>query len=414
MRFSNNDDLSFDSRAMIKKNCVISKKFKKGIEKMTTAGKVIMVSLFLLKCMLPYAQDAIPSPPAGFDAFQSNIVHGTTEVVSYYSSTVGINRNTRIYLPPDYNRDSAYNILYLLHGIGGDINEWYNFGAPHYILDNLFAEDKIAPMIVVLPNGRAMVDDSPGSDIFAPDKVAGFANFEFELIKDLIPFIDTTYSVKPGREARAIAGLSMGGGQALNFGLGHLDTFAWIGAFSAAPNTKAANLLIPNLSEDTSKISALWLSCGSADGLLYITQNTHNFLVQNNFDHYYLIEQGKGHDWSVWKPGLYHFTQRIFGRVPEAPATTDIHSNKNPDPFVPQYHNELNFRLVYNSLEQTITFYGTRIIKQACIYDLNGRLRYSESNIVSNTLKADFLIKGVYLMVLYDNKRCLHEKFIKY
>ena len=189
---------------------MISNKLKTGIEKMTSAGKVIMVSMILFKCMVPCAQDAIPSPPAGFDAYRSNIPHGTTEVVSYYSSTVGISRNTRIYLPPGYNQDSSYNVLYLLHGIGGDINEWYNFGAPHYILDNLFAENKIAPMIVVLPNGRAMVDDSPGSDIFAPDKVAGFANFEFELIKDLIPFIDTTYAVKSDREARAIAGLSMG------------------------------------------------------------------------------------------------------------------------------------------------------------------------------------------------------------
>jgi enterochelin esterase-like enzyme len=159
--------------------------------------------------------------------------------------------------PPGYTTDSTYNVLYLLHGIGGDINEWYNYGAPHNILDNLYAEGKIDPMVVVLPNGRAMVDDSPGSNIFAEDKIAGFANFEFELIKDLVPFIDTSYCAKSNREARAIAGLSMGGGQALNFGLAHLDTFAWVGAFSPAPNTKAAASLIPDLSEDTAKISAL-------------------------------------------------------------------------------------------------------------------------------------------------------------
>ncbi len=256
------------------------------------------------------------SPPLGFDSYKTSIAHGKTEVVSYYSSTVGVNRQTRIYLPPGYNTDSTYNVLYLLHGIGGDINAWYNYGVPHYILDNLYATGKIAPMVVVLPNGRAMTDDSPGSDIFAPDKVAGFANFEFELIKDLIPFIDTTYAVKPVREARAIAGLSMGGGQALNFGLAHLDTFAWIGAFSPAPNTKDAVSLIPDLSKDTTKISSLWISCGSDDGLLWVSQNTHNFMVQNNIDHYYLIEPGKGHEWSVWKSGLYHFVQRVFGGVP--------------------------------------------------------------------------------------------------
>ena len=256
------------------------------------------------------------SPPPGFDSYNENTAHGKTEVVSYKSSTVGVNRRARIYLPPGYNTDSTFNVLYLLHGIGGDLNEWYNYGVPHYILDNLYAAGNIEPMIVVLPNGRAMADDSPGSNVFAPDKVAGFANFEFELIKDLIPFIETTYPVKPGREARALAGLSMGGGQALNFGLAHLDTFAWIGAFSPAPNTKDASSLMPDLNEDTPKISALWISCGSNDELLWVSQNTHNFMAHNNIDHYYLIEPGKGHEWPVWKSGLYHFVQRIFGSVP--------------------------------------------------------------------------------------------------
>ncbi len=109
-----------------------------------------------------------------------------------------------------------------------------------------YCQGEIAPMIVVLPNGRAMEDDSPGEDIFAPDKVEGFANFELELITDLVPFIDSAYPVKPEREARAIAGLSMGGGQSLNFRLAHLDTFAWVGSFSVAPNTKPADELIPD------------------------------------------------------------------------------------------------------------------------------------------------------------------------
>jgi enterochelin esterase-like enzyme len=353
-----------------------------------------------------FSQDNIAPPPSGFDSYKSNIAHGETMVVSYYSSTVGVNRQTRIYFPPGYAKDSTYNVLYLLHGIGGDINEWYNYGVPHNILDNLYADGKIDPMIVVLPNGRAMVDDSPGSDIFAPDKVEGFANFEFELIKDLVPFIDTAYPVKPEREARAIAGLSMGGGQALNFGLAQLDTFSWIGAFSAAPNTKAAASLIPNLSEDTAKISALWISCGSADGLLYISQNTHDFLAQNNIDHYYLIESGKGHEWSVWKSGLYHFAQRIFGRVPEADtASTDI---------LKKYHSDIESRLFYNPLCQTITFFGINYIKELGIYNINGRLELSYSNISNNALNIAQLSNGVYLVNLYDGKRNIHGKIVKF
>jgi len=351
-----------------------------------------------------FPQDNIAPPPSGFDSYRANIARGNNLVVSYYSSTVGINRQTRIYLPPGYTTDSTYNVLYLLHGIGGDINEWYNNGVPHYILDNLYAEGRIAPMIVVLPNGRAMVDDSPGSDIFAPDKVAGFANFEFELIKDLIPFIDTTYSVKPGREARAIAGLSMGGGQALNFGLAHLDTIAWVGAFSPAPNTKAAATLIPNLSEDTANLSALWISCGSADGLLYISENTHNFMVQHNIDHYYLIEQGKGHDWSVWKPGLYHFTQRIFGQVPE----TD-----SPGTGISPYDNTA-FSISYNHTDQTVIFNGNTDIKRLSIYDINGSLVHSDPCVRNGRLNITHLSNGIYLVVASDGIRKLHDKIVKF
>jgi enterochelin esterase-like enzyme len=327
---------------------IIKRKFILCKIKLTFILKTLAALMIISIQQALFSQDLISPPPLGFDSYKSNIAHGETRVVSYYSSTAGIARETRIYLPPGYNKDSTYNVLYLLHGIGGDINEWYYNGVPHYILDNLYSEDKIAPMIVVLPNGRAMADDSPGSDIFAPDKIEGFANFEFELIKDLIPFIDNMYPVKPGREARAIAGLSMGGGQALNFGLAHLDTFAWVGAFSPAPNTKDTASLVPNLAEDTAKISAIWISCGSVERLQYISQNTHNFLVQHNIKHYYLIESGKGHDWSVWKSGLYHFTQRIFGRIPR---------KDSPSKVIPQYHSDTELNAYYNCSNQTITIF---------------------------------------------------------
>jgi enterochelin esterase-like enzyme len=363
-----------------------------------------IIFLMIMSCpQFLFPEDSIPSPPTGYDKRYADIPHGKSEVVSYYSSTVGVTRKTRIMLPPGYSKDSTYNVLYLLHGIGGDINEWWSSGAPLYILDNLYHQGRIAPMIVVLPNGRAMVDDSPGSDIYAADKVAGFTNFEFELIKDLVPFIDSAYPVKPGREARAIAGLSMGAGQALNFGLAHLDTFAWVGAFSPAPNTKPAASLIPNLKEDTAKISGLWISCGGADGLLSFSQNTHNFLLQNHIKHYYLIEPGKGHDWTVWKPGLYHFVQRIFGASP-----------KNDIVGISQIQNNNELSITYNSLNQTITVSGNNTIKQLSIYDINGRLECSYSNLRNNTLPINHLSKGVYLVVLFDGKRNLSGKVVKY
>jgi enterochelin esterase-like enzyme len=120
-------------------------------------------------------------------------------------------------------------------------------------------------MIVVLPNGRAIKDDRRGGNIMAPDKVQGFAVFEKDLLNDLIPFIEKKYPVIADREHRAIAGLSMGGGQSLNFGLGNLDKFAWIGGFSSAPNTKPPQRLVPDAAAAREKIKLLFICCGASD-----------------------------------------------------------------------------------------------------------------------------------------------------
>lgn len=130
-----------------------------------------------------------------------------------------------VYTPPGYTPSKTYNVLYLLHGIGGDQNEWLNGMNPRNILDNLYSQNKLEPMIVVFPNGRAMADDRPIGDIYAPDKVAAFERFEFDLINDLIPYVDSHFPVYKNKQNRALAGLSMGGGQTLNFGLKHLDKF---------------------------------------------------------------------------------------------------------------------------------------------------------------------------------------------
>ena len=243
------------------------------------SGFILIALIFSITISL-HAQQEVTLAPEGFDVMRTGIAHGKIDSISYPSKTVGTTRKALIYTPPGYSSNKKYPVLYLLHGIGGDEKEWLNGGHPEIILDNLYAENKVEPMIVVLPNGRAMKDDRAGGNIMAPDKVAAFATFEGDLLNDLIPYIEKNYPVLTDREHRALAGLSMGGGQSLNFGLGNLDTFAWIGGFSSAPNTKTPEALLPDPQAAKNKLKLLWISCGAQDGLLNYSKRTHEYLAK--------------------------------------------------------------------------------------------------------------------------------------
>lgn len=164
-------------------------------------------------------------------------------------------------------------------------------------------------MIVVMPNGRAAADvtiQTPWDKQFP-----AFEAFEKNLLEDVIPYVQSHYSVQNNRAHRALAGLSMGGGQSLNFGLGHLDTFAWVGGFSSAPNTKPAKELIPAPAQTGKDLKFLWLSCGDRDGLMRMSEGFHNDLKAMKAPHVRRIDSG-GHEWPVWKSDLYWFSQRLF------------------------------------------------------------------------------------------------------
>lgn len=267
--------------------------------------KSFFLCLFTFVGAFSFAQNNIQPAPSGFDVARTDIPHGKIDTISYNSTTVGTTRKALIYTPPGYSADKKYPVLYLLHGIGGDEKEWLNGGHPEVILDNLYAEKKVEPMIIVMPNGRAMKDDRATGNIMAPDKVQAFATFEKDLLIDLIPFVEKNFPVIADRENRAIAGLSMGGGQSLNFGLGNLDKFAWVGGFSSAPNTKRPEELVPDPAKAKEQLKLLWISCGDKDGLISFSKRTHDYLVTNNVQHIYYIEPGGAHDFIVWKSGLY-------------------------------------------------------------------------------------------------------------
>lgn len=268
---------------------------------------VALLSIWITPAIAQFADTA----PEGFDFLRTDIAHGTLDTITYTSSTVGTDRKAVVYLPAGYSAKKKYPVLYLLHGIGGDEFEWLRNGEPQIILDNLYADKKLVPMIVVLPNGRAMTDDRATGNVMAKDKVEAFTRFERDLLDDLIPYIEKNFAAANNRTQRAIAGLSMGGGQALNFGLANLDKFAWIGGFSSAPNTRQPEELIKDSKAAKQKIHLLWISCGTEDSLLPISERTDKFLREQNIPHIYYTAPGK-HDFAIWKKDLFHFAPLLF------------------------------------------------------------------------------------------------------
>ena len=220
----------------------------------------------------------------------------------------------QVYTPPGYSPDKKYPVLYLLHGIGGDETEWTRFAAPNLLMDNLLAEGKAVPMILVLPNGRAQKNDRAEGNVYAT--APAFAAFEQDLLQDVIPAIEKRCSVQADQEHRGVAGLSMGGGQSLNFGLAHMDTFAWVGGFSSAPNTKSPAQLVPNPAAAREKLKLLWVSCGSKDGLLRISQGVHAYLKEQNVPHVWNVD-AHAHDPTEWRNNLYYFLQQVFSEKPK-------------------------------------------------------------------------------------------------
>jgi enterochelin esterase-like enzyme len=274
----------------------------------------------------PDDKPAFPEPPAGFNVERADIPHGEIKAIQYHSKSLGTLRQVRVYTPPGYSADKKYPVLYLLHGMGGNDRTWIQACHADTVIDNLLADGKIQPMIMVFPNGNASVKaqavgESPGEDVGArrggrPAKFDGWGKpFEDDLLKDIIPLIESKYSVYADREHRALAGLSMGGGQTLNIGLVHPEAFAFVGGFSSAPNTRefgrsSANKLLPDPAT-ARKLKLLWLACGDKDGLIRVSQGVHNMLKEQSVPHIWNVDS-HGHDNTEWANNLYLFSQHIF------------------------------------------------------------------------------------------------------
>ena len=278
----------------------------------------------------PDDKPAFPDPPAGFNQRRENIPHGELTAVEYDSKSLGTHRRMRVYTPPGYSTSRKYPVLYLLHGIGGTDTEWTQSCHANNVIDNLLAEGKIQPMVMVFPDGnssRTVADlNAPaaprgGAAGGAPGAGAGrgrgmnmeawLTPFENDLLKDIVPYIDSHYSVYTDRDHRALAGLSMGGGQTLNIGLVHPETFAYVGGFSSAPDTRQPpTALVPDPSVPK-QLKLVWLACGNRDGLIRISQAVHQYLKENGVPHIWHVD-GNAHDTTEWDNNLYLFSQHIF------------------------------------------------------------------------------------------------------
>ena len=249
--------------------------------------------------------------PADFIQVRPDIPKGKLETITYNSKSIGVDRKAVVYTPPNYDANQKYPVLYLMHGIGGNETHWTSLCAANKVLDNLIADKKAVPMIIVMPNGRATAE--PPSSNFMSD-FNYYAFFEKDLLQDLMPYIESHYSVKTDRDHRAITGLSMGGGQGLNFGINNIDKFAWVGGFSSAPNLQQPNVLIPKIQQAKDKLSLLWIGCGDKDNLITGSWNLHQGLVKAKIDHVWYVDTGV-HEVPVWNNNLYLMAQMLFKPV---------------------------------------------------------------------------------------------------
>ncbi|HZQ51157.1 MAG TPA: alpha/beta hydrolase-fold protein [Bryobacteraceae bacterium] len=250
----------------------------------------------------------------------TDIPHGLVHHHFYRSGVIGDNRDFFVYTPPGYDPSAGtrYPVLYLLHGYSDDASAWTAVGRANLILDTLISQNKAKPMIIVMPLGygapeivqRPQGQRSPFNNTGLREK--NFNNFTAALIDEVIPQVEHTYKVESNRDARAIAGLSMGGAESLLSGLNHLDKFSWVGAFSAGGLGEDLAAAFPQLTASANQqLHLLWIACGTDDRLITANRNLIAWLKGKDI-HLTQIETPGMHTWMVWRRNLVNFAPLLF------------------------------------------------------------------------------------------------------
>ena len=250
-----------------------------------------------------------PVPPAGFNVARDDIPHGEVKLVEYDSRTLGIRRPLRVYTPPGYSSGNRYPVLYLQHGLGNTSTEWVQRARAPIIADNLIAEGKMVPMVIVFPSGNSTA--TPSDEKQGDRTQASYGQpYQDDLLKEIIPFVEATYSVSRDRAHRGIAGMSMGSGQALNIGLTNLDRFDWIAVVAPAPNTRPPAELLAEPAA-VNRLQLFWLGVGNRDVLYPVAQRLHSLATEKGVTHIWRVDSN-AHDTAAMSSNFYHFAQKLF------------------------------------------------------------------------------------------------------
>lgn len=253
----------------------------------------------------------IPGKPPLIHDFR-DVPHGSVTAHWYKSTALGIWRRVHVYTPPEYGvGKQSYPTLYLFHGSGDNDATWTELGRANAILDNLIADKKARPMVIVMPDGHPLAGQITGS-VGAKMIQRNLEAFAQDVLEEVIPFVEKEYRIIRKREGRAIAGLSMGGGQSLHLGLNHPDLFTYVGGFSsyvAEPQTVHFTAF-----ESSFKPQLIWIGCGKDDRLVENAKELSENLKKNGVNHQLVITEGN-HSWPVWRKYLAGFAPMLFQKA---------------------------------------------------------------------------------------------------
>ncbi|MFC1634750.1 alpha/beta hydrolase-fold protein [Planctomycetota bacterium] len=262
-----------------------------------------------LKVWLRSSRNVVEVPgekPMFFE--EQQVPHGTVHIHKYPSKSLGVTQGLYVYTPPGYEtrREAKYPVLYLFHGFGDSEDAWTVVGRANLIVDNLLAKNKARPLIIVMPYGHTPAAPPVRGSI------GNYQSFERDLIEDVIGYVQTNYRISTEQKDRAVAGLSMGGGQSLTIGLGNLELFGWLGAFSSAiPESKNSEKLLAEPESINDKLKLLWIGCGKKDFLFERNQKFLARLKTDKINHVAHITEG-AHEWRLWRIYLSEFVPLLF------------------------------------------------------------------------------------------------------